>query len=87
MSIITTVINNAIKLPEGVHLPDGTLVRIEVVKPTTIPLTPPTEPIGEPRNKTIAERFSKYIGVIKDGPGDGADNHDHYASGAPKRNL
>ena len=70
MSITATVTNDNIKLPEGVHLPNGSTVEIKL--------------IDTPR-KTIAERFAKYIGVVKDGPGDRADNHDHYASGAPKR--
>lgn len=68
MSITVTVTNDAIKLPEGVHLPDGTIVRIQVVKPTNVPLTPPT--------KTFGERYRKYIGILKDGPTDLAENHD-----------
>jgi hypothetical protein len=31
MSITATVKNNTIKLPDGVHLPDGTTVRIEAI--------------------------------------------------------
>ncbi len=69
MSIIATVMNNMIKLPEGVHLPDGTRVRIEVVQPTNIPLTPPT--------KTFGERYRDYTGILKDGPTDLAANHGH----------
>jgi hypothetical protein len=36
-------------------------------------------------HKTFAERYKKYIGCIKNGPPDLAENHDHYAHGAPKR--
>lgn len=31
MSITATVENDVIKLPEGIHLPDGTQVRLEAV--------------------------------------------------------
>jgi hypothetical protein len=37
------------------------------------------------RHKTFAERYKKYIGCIKNGPPGLAENHDHYAHGAPKR--
>ena len=33
----------------------------------------------------FSKRYKKYIGCIKDGPPDLAENHDHYAHGAPKR--
>lgn len=70
MSITVTVTNDTIKLPEGVHFPDGTTLELHTIKP--------------PRT-TIAERLAKHIGVVKDGPIDSADSHDHYASGAPKQ--
>lgn len=75
MSITAIVENGTIKLPEGVHLPDGTTVKIEAV----------TEPEGQPSGKTFAERFAKYIGVVDDMPADLAENIDHYLYGAPKR--
>jgi hypothetical protein len=31
------------------------------------------------------EEFKEFIGILKDGPPDMAENHDHYAHGAPKR--
>ena len=75
MSITATVTNDTIKLPEGVHFPDGTTVRIEEVK---------TE--HEAPKKTFGERYKKYIGIVTDGPGDLAENHDHYLYGTSKRN-
>ena len=33
----------------------------------------------------FSEEFKDYIGIIKNGPPDLAENHDHYAHGAPKR--
>jgi hypothetical protein len=31
------------------------------------------------------EGFKEFIGILKDGPPDMAENHDHYAHGAPRR--
>ncbi len=70
MSITATVENDTIKLPEGVHLPDGTRVRVEA------------EERVEP---TLAECLAPFIGIWKDGPPDLAINHDHYLYGAPKQ--
>ena len=70
MSITATVENDRIKLPPGVHWPDGTEVSIEA---RAIP------------RETFAERYAEFIGVWEDGPTDLAAEHDHYASGAPKR--
>jgi hypothetical protein len=69
MSITATVINDTIKLPEGVHLEDQTEVLILTQQ--------------KPR-QTMAERYKDFIGCIKDGPTDLADNHDHYLYGTPK---
>ena len=71
MSITATVENNIIKLPDGVHLPDGTSVRVE--------------PLTELSRKSFGERYAKFIGAVKDAPHDLATNHDHYLYGAPKR--
>lgn len=70
MSITATVENDTIKLPEGVHLPDGTKVHIE------------PEP---PKRRTVAERYASFIGIAEDMPADLAKNHDHYIHGTPKR--
>jgi hypothetical protein len=70
MSITATVENNTIKLPAGVHLPDGTQVRVEAL---------------EEAGLTLAEQLAPFIGVWKDGPADLAINHDHYLYGAPKQ--
>ena len=77
MSITAIVENDTIKLPPGVHLPDGTEVSIE---PRTPRHTTETQP------RTLAERYAEFIGIL-DGPEDLAENHDHYASGAPKRKV
>ena len=71
MSFTATIENNVIKLPPGVDLPDGTEVRIEPVEPESA--------------QTFGESIKEFIGIVKDGPGDLADNHDHYLYGLPKR--
>ncbi|MDO8545162.1 MAG: hypothetical protein Q7S40_32380 [Opitutaceae bacterium] len=71
MSITATVENNTIKLSAGVHLPDGTAVRVEPIE-------------AEPRG-TFGKRYAEFVGAVKDTPGDLAENHDHYLYGAPKR--
>jgi hypothetical protein len=70
MSITATVINDTIKLPEGVHLEDETEVII-------LPKLKQHQP--------LAERFKDLIGVAGSGLGDLADNHDHYLYGTPKQ--
>jgi hypothetical protein len=75
MSFTATVENGAIKLPPGVALADGALVRVEPIDHSETSVRP----------GTLAERYAEFIGVWKDGPTDAADNHDHYLYGAPKR--
>lgn len=73
MSFTATVENDCIKLPPGVHLPDGTKV---VVQPHA------EAPGGEPG--TMDDAFESFIGCVHSGLGDLAENHDHCAHGAPK---
>jgi hypothetical protein len=70
MSITVTIQNDTIKLPPGVHVPDGTTARI-------------TFESGS--GKTLAERYAGLIGITDALPADMAENHDHYLHGAPKR--
>ncbi len=74
MSITAIVENDTIKLPPGVHLPDGTRVNIEM---TEQPKTTPSRP--------LAERYAKFVGLADDLPEDLARNHDHYLHGAAKK--
>ena len=71
MSITATVQNDTIKLPVGIHLPDGTKVRVE--------------PVAKAAPKSFGERYAKFVGIVKDAPADLAENHDHYLYGQPKR--
>ena len=77
MSFTATVENDTIKLPPGVHLPDGTEVRIEPA--------PPAAPGGARAGTTLAERLAPFVGCLHSGVGDLADNHDHYLYGTPKQ--
>ena len=70
MSFTAVVENGSIKLPPEIKLPDGTEVKIE--------------PVARPQ-KTFGEEFREFIGCVKEGPTDLADNHDHYLYGTPKR--
>ena len=67
MSITGIVENDTIKLPPGVHVPDGTSARI--IFDTFAP-------------RTLAERYAGLIGITDALPEDMAENHDHYLHGA-----
>jgi hypothetical protein len=69
MSIVATVENDIIKLPPGVHVPNGTTARIVFELHA---------------GKTLAERYAGLIGITDALPEDMAENHDHYLHGAPK---
>ena len=76
MSITATVKNGVIELPAGLDLPDGTEVTIETKEPSAA---------AEESTTSFADRYSNFIGCVRSGVGDLADNHDHYLYGAPKR--
>jgi hypothetical protein len=69
MSFTATVENDTIKLPPGVHLPDGTKVQIE--------------PEASVPGNALAW-LAEFAGTIE-GPVDFAAEHDHYVHGIPKR--
>lgn len=66
MSITAIVENGTIKLPAGVQVPDGTVVRIEPVQ-EEVP--------------TLFETLQKFDGMANDLPADLATNLDHYVHG------
>lgn len=70
MNFTAIVEKDTIKLPEGVHLPDGTRVTIEPELP---------------KRRTVAERYASMIGIADDVPTDLARNLDHYLHGHPKK--
>ncbi len=70
MSITAIVENDTIKLPPGVHVPDGTQARIVF------------ETAG---GRTLTERYARLIGITDQLPEDMAENHDHYLHCQPKK--
>ncbi|MEO5722213.1 MAG: hypothetical protein ABIR71_12170 [Chthoniobacterales bacterium] len=75
MSFTGVVENDSIKLPSGMHLPDGTKVQIQ----------PEEVEVPAPRaGETFAERFAEFIGCVDSSVRDRADNHDHSLYGRPK---
>ena len=52
MSITATVKNDAVKLPAGIHLPDGTQVRLETIA------------TGQPGNGWPPDYFERTAGVL-----------------------
>lgn len=82
MSFTATIENGAIIIPEGLNLPDGTVVRVEpagVSKPANGAETPKPEP------GSFGEYFAEFIGMADDLPSDLAAQVDHYVHGQPKR--
>lgn len=74
VSITAIVEKDTIKLPPGVHLPDGTAVRIE------------TEQVAPSEKKENALAWmAEFVGCIDTLPEDFAAEHDHYIHGTPKR--
>jgi len=73
MSYQGIVANGTIILDDGVQLPNGMRVEVEVM----------------PEPKTVSESslasLLKYAGMVTDLPADMARNHDHYLHGAPKK--
>ena len=78
MSYLGEVRDGVTVLENGVRLPDGTRVRVDLVdgKP---------EQAGEPEPGSLAAELMKFAGVIDDLPPDLSRNHDHYLYGAPKK--
>ena len=73
MTVTATVSNDTIRLPKGVHFPDGTKVIIERV-------ALPKESCNLPLGQCLAD----FIGIADDLPKDLARNLDHYVHGQSK---
>ena len=71
MNITAIVENDTIKLPAGVHLPDGTPVEIR----------PQMVSAEDARHAWMLD----FTGIANDLPPDAAAEHDHYLNGTPKR--
>ncbi len=69
--------NGVIVVDDGVALPDGARVRVEVLPAAD---ESPSEP-----GPTLYEQLAPLVGAAKGLPPDLAQNHDHYLHGQPKR--
>jgi hypothetical protein len=72
MSITVVVENDIIKLPPGIHVPDGTKLEI-------------TLPEAMTAKKSAAPPYVKLAGLADDMPADLARNLDHYIHGHAKK--
>jgi len=74
MSITATVEKDTIRLPEGLHIPDGTQVVIETIERSALS-----------EDDSLSRCLLKFAGIADDLPSDLAANLDHYLHGHPKR--
>lgn len=77
MTLSGHVQNGAIVLDNGMLLPEGAAVQVQILSPA--PATSPESEIP-----TLAERLKDFIGILEL-PEDAAENHDHYLYGTPKK--
>jgi len=71
MTCTAKVKNGAIRLPDGITLPEGSEVQVSI-----------PDHIVQP---AFAERYAAYIGAAQDLPADLAENIDHYIHGHAKK--
>ncbi len=76
MTYHAKVQNGSLVLTQPLTLPDGTDVEIDL-RPLPANASTPAPP-------SIYERYKSFIGTGQGLPSDLSENHDHYASGAPK---
>ena len=80
------VVDGVIVLEEGIALPEGAQVNIELLseEPALHP-TNSTATTGQKAASPLGELLLKFAGVADDLLADMAKNHDHYLYGAPKK--
>jgi hypothetical protein len=71
--------NGVVVLEPGIHLREGTDVRVEPVGDTE------RVPGDSHEANQLREGLLSFSGVIKEGPSDLARNHNHYLHGTPQR--
>lgn len=80
MTLSGHVENGAIVLDHSVTLPEGAVVRIQIIGLSSMPIAEENH-----RTPSLLERLGDVVGAIDDLPTDGARNLDHYLYGTPKR--
>jgi len=78
LTIKATFENGVLKPKEPLALVEGTEVELLMTTPTDAPGRPKP---GRPKRDPLAD----VIGIGQSGRTDGADQHDHYIYGTPKR--
>jgi len=73
------VTNGVVVLEPGVRLREGTDVRVEPVEETQEAAK------GSQEARQLREGLLSFSGVVKEGPSDLAQNHDHYLHGTARR--
>lgn len=79
MTLKACVRNGVIELPTGTVLPEG--VELEIALPDAQVLAPVVQ---DDAPGSFYEDIREFIGCLEGAPSDLAENHDHYAHGAPK---
>lgn len=82
MTYLGKISDGKVIFPPGVALPEGMAVEVKPVAET--PMAPTA--VAEEDGPTLYEMFEEFVGALE-GPSDLAENHDHYAHGAPKRSA
>lgn len=81
MTIEGQIINGQVVLNVQVPVPDGTRVRVELLKDAKTENAKQTEK----ELPSLYERMKSFVGSVEGLPSDYAINHDHYLHGQPKR--
>ncbi len=87
MTYRARVENGKVVVPVGASLPEGSEVDVDVYRVRVEELPPANESESSDttaKSSSLYDLFKEFAGTI-DGPKDLAENHDHYAHGAPKR--
>jgi len=84
MSYVCTVENGVVVLPPEAKLADGTQVRVQTFKSATAGKVAAKRG-RKSHHRTLWDTLRPFVGIAKGLPSDFAENHDHYAHGAPKR--
>ena len=79
MTLEGRIENGVVVFNEPVALPDGTVVRVEVVAAT------PAQDHKAEQAGHFLKHYKNLIGTVDDLPADAALNHDHYLYGLPKK--
>jgi hypothetical protein len=74
MTLRGRIRNGIVVLDEPTTLPEGTIVEVRAVEPTS-----------QPAPATLYERYNSFIAAAEGLPEDLADEHDHYIHGTPTR--